>query len=257
MRVTVCELSNDEADFRTDWSKLIEYLDKNPADLLLLPEMPFCEWIAYRSETDESLKKYAVARHEQFVGTFESLNTARIVYSRPVLKNGLFHNTAYIWDRENGERKIHTKQYFPEEPHFYEATWFDADDNDFQLVEVGGVKIGVLLCTEMWFTEHARKYGTEGIDLLLCPRATGKSSVDQWVRCGQTLAVISGAYCLSANRCGKGKDGFQWGGASWIAQPGNGELLGVTSDRQPFVTIGIDLQKARDAKIEYPLYVKA
>src|SRR6185312_6473618 len=146
--------------------------------------------------------------------------------------------------------------FFPEEPHFWEETWYDADkDKTFEALDLGGVKIGVLLCTEMWFTQLARQYGKQGIDLLLCPRATGMASVNQWIRCGQTLSIISGAYCLSSNRSGRGDRDFQWGGNGWIARPMNGNLLGVTSADEKFITREIDISKSREAKTDYPLYV--
>ena len=94
------------------------------------------------------------------------------------------------------------------------------------------------------------------MDILLCPRATGSSSIEQWVRCGQTSSVISGAYCLSSNRSGVGEDNFEWGGTGWICQPMDGRLLGVTSDESPFLTIDIDMAKSKHAKNEYPLYVR-
>ena len=122
-------------------------------------------------------------------------------------------------------------------------------------MELDGFKIGVLLCTEMWFTEYARAYAKQKIDLLLCPRATGISTTPKWIRCGQTLAVISGAYCLSSNKAGYGDDGFLWGGTGWISEPEEGVLMGTTI-HNGFLTLEIDLETAREAKNGYPIYIK-
>ena len=46
MKVTVCELSDNENNFIDDWKELKIHLDQNKPDLLLLPEMPFSKWIA-------------------------------------------------------------------------------------------------------------------------------------------------------------------------------------------------------------------
>ena len=151
---------------------------------------------------------------------------------------------------------MHTKHFFPEEEGFYEETWFDREPEHFGIIEVRGVKIGFLLCTEIWFTQYARKYGLAGVDFLLCPRATGKASIPQWIRCGQTSALISGSYCLSSNRSGMGDTNFEWGGTGWICSPITGELLGTTSAENPYVTIDIDLEQSKLAKKEYPLYVR-
>jgi len=256
MKVTVCELSDNENAFQQDWEALKTHLYQNNSDLLLLPEMPFCRWIAFELPVRESLKVEAVEKHEQWLTKLDELGVDKVVYSKPVIANGRYHNTAFIWQKGIGHQPIHAKQYFPEEEHFWEASWYDADKEGFSLCEIEGMKIGVLLCTEVWFTQHARTYGEEGIDLLLCPRATGESSVSQWVRCGQTLSVISGAYCLSSNRTGVGAHNFMWGGKGWVAQPMDGELLGTTNSNEKFVTVAINLDKTKEAKKEYPLYVK-
>jgi N-carbamoylputrescine amidase len=66
---------------------------------------------------------------------------------------------------------------------------------------------------------------------------------------------MSGAFCLSSNRSGIGGDGFEWGGQGWIIEPEEGQVLGLTTDDEPFVTVDIDLEVAATAKTTYPRYV--
>jgi N-carbamoylputrescine amidase len=113
----------------------------------------------------------------------------------------------------------------------------------------------VLLCTELWFTDKARIYGKQNVDILLCPRATGKSTVERWLTCGSAAAIISGAYCLSSNRSGYGENNFEWGGTGWIAEPITGKIIDTTSTEKKFSTQIIDLKKSALAKNEYPLNV--
>lgn len=256
MKVTVCELSNDVYQFEKEWEELVKHCQSNNSELILLPEMPFYTWIANRPVVDKSLKIKAVEAHEKWLQGIEVFEETMVAYSKPVLEGDRFYNTAFVWTKKYGHQKVHTKHFFPEEAGFYEETWFNREPEHFELIEIKGLKIGFLLCTEIWFTQKTRRYGLEGIDLLLCPRATGKSSITQWIRCGQTSAVIGGCYCLSSNRSGIGDDGFNWGGTGWICQPLDGSLLGNTSIETPFLTIDIDLEKSKLAKKEYPIYVK-
>ena len=257
MKVTVCELSDNESNFIDDWNNLKVHLNQNRPNLLLLPELPFCKWIAAENEVSESAKMQSVQKHEKWLTEIEKLSVQYVVYSKPVIIGNKFFNTAFIYEKGLGHRKIHTKSFFPQEPYFWEETWYDAEEpKTFETIETGDIKIAVLLCTEMWFTRYARAYGKQGADILLCPRATGAESVRQWIRCGQTLSVISGAYCLSSNRSGEGDTGFQWGGKGWVTSPCDGDLLGITSADKKFLTIKIDLEKSRGAKTGYPLYVK-
>jgi len=257
MKVTVCEMSDNEDNFIDDWNQLKIHLDQNKTDLLLLPEMPFCKWIACEKEVNDEAKRRSVEKHEEWILRLDQLNARQIVYSKPVIAENKFFNTAFVFEKEAGHFKIHTKSFFPEEPFFWEETWYDHEEvKTFEPLTVGGIKIGVLLCTEMWFMEFARQHGKQGIDLLLCPRATGMVSVNQWIRCGQTLAILSGAYCLSSNKSGFSDHGFEWGGNGWITEPSSGNLLGITSSQKKFLTIEIDIAKSKSAKNEYPLYVK-
>jgi len=257
MKVTVCELNNDVVQFEKDWEQLVLHCQLNKSEIVLLPEMPFYSWIANQSSKNDSLKIKAERAHEKWLNRIKELGDNTIVaYSKPLIQGDKFYNSAYIWTKNKGHQKVHTKYFFPEEEGFYENTWFDREPMNFELIEVNGLKIGFLLCTEIWFTQFTRKYGIEGIDFLLCPRATGKSSIDQWIRCGQTSSVIGGCYCLSSNRSGIGEDNFNWGGTGWICQPMNGSLLGTTSQENPFLTIDVDMSKSKQAKKEYPIYVK-
>lgn len=257
MRVTVCELSDNEINFVEDWKQLINYLNENKPDLLLMPEMPFCKWIASDKNVNNESKIRSVEKHERWIIRMEELNAKQIVYSKPILLGDKFFNTAFIFERGSGHFRIHTKSFFPEEPFFWEESWYDhEDEKKFEVLKVGEIKIGVLLCTEMWFMEYARHYGKQGIDILLCPRATGITSADKWIRCGKILSILSGAYCMSSNKSGPGNHGFQWGGNGWITEPMSGTLLGITTPMEKFVTMEIDINKSRAAKNEYPLYVK-
>ncbi|PWT99334.1 MAG: hypothetical protein C5B52_10775 [Bacteroidetes bacterium] len=257
MRVTVCELSDDENDFLKDWRNLKSHLRESGTDLLLMPELPFCKWLATEKMVSDDLKMRSVQEHENWLKRLDELNATRIVYSKPVVAHNKLFNTAFVFEKGKGHSKIHAKSFFPEEEFFWEETIYHREDEPkFELLDLGEIKIGALLCTEMWFTQYARQYGKMGIDILVCPRATGIGSVERWIKCGQILSIVSGAFCLSSNKSGIGEHGFQWGGKGWIAEPITGNLLGVTDATQKFLTLEIDINKSRLAKKEYPLYVK-
>jgi N-carbamoylputrescine amidase len=84
----------------------------------------------------------------------------------------------------------------PEEG-FWEASWYEKGKRDFTVVQCKGIKVGFLICTKLWFFEHAREYSKQGVHLLVCPRVTPKSSVDEWIAGGRAAAVVSGFRRLS------------------------------------------------------------
>ena len=256
MKVTVCELPQDWTSSRLIQKKLLSHLGENHSDLLLLPEMPFYNWLSKSRTPDPVAWQAAVLAHDQWMERLSEFGVPMVAGTRPMLKNKKPLNVAFVWTREKGVHYVHEKYYLPNEPGFWEASWYDRGDGRFDLVEVKGIRIGFLICTEIWFTNHAREWSKDGIHLLLCPRATPSTSSSTWVAGGQSTAWISGAFCLSSNLNGANTQTMDFGGTGWVAEPDGGNVLGLTSGDSPFLTMEIDLQVAETAKKTYPRYVR-
>lgn len=255
MKVTVCQLRNDPDDLAHDWEGLVAHVKAEASDLVLLPEVPFYPWVAWTRSFDPAAWESSVAAHDEWMLRLSELASAVVVGSRPVNKGDRHLNEGFVWESEYGYRAVHAKYYLPDEEYFWEASWYERGEREFSAVQSRKARVGFLICTEMWFTEHARAYAKQGIDLLVCPRATPMSSADKWIAGGRTAAVMAGAFCLSSNRGNIDRQGTEWGGNGWIIEPEAGNVLGLTSREQPFLTLEIDLRAAEDAKLTYPRYV--
>ena len=165
-------------------------------------------------------------------------------------------NIGFIWESPGNLRDAHVKYYLPEEPGFWEATWYCPGVKEFKYFQTQKGRIGFLICTEVWFNTHAWDYGKQDVQLLACPRATEHATVQKWVIGGRAAAVVSGAYCLSSNRSWDSAGRSDTSAGGWIIEPENGEVLGLTSSKQPFLTLEIDLSLADHAKRTYPRYVR-
>ncbi|MDY6792082.1 MAG: carbon-nitrogen hydrolase family protein [Thermodesulfobacteriota bacterium] len=255
MRVTVCELPNDFAVFNNAWDQLVHHIGKHRSEVVVLPEMPFFHWLAHKKEANAHQWEQAVKAHDEWITRLHVLAPAIVISTMPVINDGRRENIGYIWEPDNGIKVAHTKYYLPDEPGFWEASWYQRGDGKFSAAKTSKGKVGFLICTELWFNSHAREYGKQGIHLLVCPRATPSSSVKKWVFGGQTAAVVSGAFCLSSNLAGTTSAGGDFAGVGWIIEPEEGKILGLTSPKQPFLTIDVDLNEAEKAKKTYPRYV--
>ena len=255
MKVTVCEISNNQDELEENWQKLIDHTKAENSDLVLLPEMPFCRWIPRTRRADPDLWQQSVNIHEQWMSRFTELSSHIVVGTRPVVRDGERFNVGFVWEKNTGYQSIHTKYYLPDEQGFWEASWYAQGAKTFEAVQCKMAKMGFLICTEIWFTQHAREYAKQGIHLLICPRATPKASVDKWIAGGRSAAVISGAFCLSSNLSGDNVENIEFGGSGWIIEPEEGNILGITSTEQPFLSLEIDLQIAEKSKSTYPRYV--
>lgn len=255
MKVTVCELPDNKREFEEAWKRLIGHIADHNSILLLLPEMPFYPWVASRKEVENDEWEYSVEVHNRWIERFKECPADVIAGTRPVIDKGIRKNMAFVWEPESGIQDIHAKYYLPDEPGYYEATWYSRGNGNFSAYDTAAGKIGFMICTELWFTEHARNYGKQGVQLLLCPRATPRSSVKKWIAGGQTAAVVSGAFCLSSNLAGRTENN-DFAGTGWIIEPEEGQILGLTSGENPFLTIDIDIQVSERAKSTYPRYVE-
>jgi N-carbamoylputrescine amidase len=255
MKVTVCELSNERAELQDQWPALVDHCTREHSELVLLPEMPFSPWLAGRHDPDQTAWISAVVEHESWRNSLVDVAPAAVATTQPVTDGAFNYNEAFLWSAATGYRPVHRKYYLPNEAGFWEANWYQPGPKRFDPADLDGRLAGFLICTEMWFTEHARSYAKMGIEILLAPRATGMFSTEKWVAGGRTAAVMSGAFCLSSNRSGVDASGFEWGGHGWIIEPEEGGVVARTSTQQPFLTIDLDLDVARRAKLTYPRYV--
>ncbi|MGD2100153.1 MAG: carbon-nitrogen hydrolase family protein [Desulfobacterales bacterium] len=257
MRVTVCEMNNQPDRFAQDWRALCDHVKSAGSDLVLLPEMPFYPWLASTQKCEPERWQSSVQDADQWISRLGELAPVSVLGTRPVVNNGRHLNEGFCWDDTRGYRAVHYKYYLPDEEGFWEASWYERGKMDFSAVECNQAKVGFLICSELWFNQHARDYARQGVHLLVCPRATPKASVEKWIAGGRTAAVVSGAYCLSSNFSGARANGPDWGGAGWIVEPEEGAILGLTSEKHPFITLKIDLQAAEKAKGTYPRYVRS
>lgn len=255
LKVTICELPNEPAALENAWKQLVEHVQAHESEFVLLPEMPFYPWLAHTRDVDPVQWELAVKAHEVWLARLEELAPAVVASTRPITSDEKRQNAGYVREPGGGARTIHTKYYLPDEPSFWEASWYERGNGDFSLADTSKGKVGFLICTEIWFNSHARDYGQQGMHLLVCPRATPNPTAPKWVAGGQAAAVVSGAFCLSSNLAGVTPEGGDYAGVGWIIEPDEGKVLGLTSPEQPFLTLDIDLAEAERAKKTYPRYV--
>ena len=256
MNVTVCQIDPRQSALDDSLKALADHVTSTASELVLLPEMPFFEWLAADPSPDHARWLEAVNAHTHYIDNLSTLGAKAVISSRPIInKQGSRRNEAFIWYQESHSAVgFHEKYYLPNEEGYWEATWYERGLKAFDTARYLDAVIGVQICTEMWFFEWARHYAASSIDILCIPRATPHNSTDKWLGGGQTAAVCSGAYSLSSNLwCPVGSKA-NLGGLAWVIDP-EGNVLATTSPDEPFKTVDIDLEFSQASKRTYPRYV--
>ena len=194
----------------------------------------------------------SIRAHECGLEALVELNLPAVISSRPVWNGKRLVNEAFAL-QAGTVRFLHRKQYFPNEPGWFERNWYAGDDSGFAVAEILGIEVGVLLCTEAMFNERARTYGRQGASLIVIPRASGMN-LDSWKTAGAMASLVSGAYVVSSNRIGVSKSGTKFGGGGYAYAP-QGRLLAQTSAANPLRTLELDPDVCRVAQRDYPCYV--
>jgi N-carbamoylputrescine amidase len=253
MRVMVCELDADGGALEAGWERVVEHARRYRPELAVLPELPFAPWLPATDAVDPQAWADAVAAHERWLHRVPELGADVVVASRPIVRHGHRSNEGFVWVAGEGVVGGRAKAFLPDEAGFHEATWYERGPVRFDPFATPVGQVGVLLCTELWFPEHARALGQAGVGLLAAPRATPVESRHRWEAVARVDAITAGAYLLTANRSGRAGPAT-FGGGSWVVDP-DGEVLARTTQASPAATVEIDPEVARAARRSYPRYV--
>jgi len=230
------------------WAGLVRYLRASPTDVVVLPEMPFCEWEMFRHRSvDLAAWRAALSAHDAMMPRLAELETRLVLSSRPVEVQDKRLNQAFSWTRTGGYRGARAKYYLPDEPDGWEASWFERGDREFSPQAAGPVRVGFQLCTELLFSHAAWEIGHGGGQLIAAPRATGGHR--RWSMAACLAAIMAGCFVASTNRRSYESDAFA--GRSWLVSP-EGEILVETSADSPFQTAEVDFSAVDQARLTYP-----
>lgn len=252
LRVAFLEWPEALAAESAQWNELKKSVRAARPDILLTNELPFGPWIAESSAFSRDEAQRSIRAHQDGVAGLIDLRVPAVISTRPVWNGTKLANEAFVL-QDGALRPLHRKQYFPNEPGWYESEWYAGDDSGFVAAEILGIKIGALICTEAMFNERARAYGRQNVSLIAIPRASG-TNIEPWKIAGAMASLVAGAYVVSSNRSGDAKGGTQFGGGGFAYAP-HGILLAETTPAHPLRAFDLDPNISDAAQREYPCYV--
>src|SRR5689334_8723071 len=153
MRIAYVEWPEALSTTAAQWAELKAAVKAARPDILITNELPSGHWIAERAVSSADESNLSIRDHEKGIEGLIDLGLPAVISSRPVWNGRRLANEAFVI--ANGVvSPLHRKQYFPNEPGWYESEWYRGGSSGFDVTEILGIKVGVLLCTEAMFNER-------------------------------------------------------------------------------------------------------
>ncbi len=167
---------------------------------------------------------------------------------------GLYYDTAMLVD-PNGEIVGKYRKAQPAGVQSLE-TLFYRYGSHFPVFDVGGWRVGAVICYDTLFPETARCVALNGAEVIVVPFAAPQQLL--WRDIMRTRAVENGVYFAPCNKVGTeglGTDGdWRFGGQSMIVDP-LGEVLAELDDEQEAViTATLSRDSVDKARRRYPMF---
>ena len=272
MKIGIIQQSCTESieENRKKLSESIAKLAKQGAELVVLQELHDSPYFCQTEDVENF--RYALpipGEATEFYSKVATDNQVVLVTSLFERRTeGLYHNTAVVFERDGSIAGIHRKMHIPDDPAYYEKFYFTPGDLGFHPIPTSVGKLGVQVCWDQWYPEGARLMALQGADILIYPTAIGYESSDTkeeqqrqreaWTTIQRSHAIANGIPVVTVNRVGFEPDpsgstgGIRFWGSSFVAGQ-QGELLYRASEtEQETAVIDVDLQRTEGVRRWWP-----
>jgi len=180
---------------------------------------------------------------------------------------GLYYNTAVVFDADGTMLGIYRKMHIPHDPLFFEKYYFRPGDLGFRVFSTRFGKIGTLVCWDQWFPEGARLTALQGAEVLVYPTAIGwhprekaefgKSQHDAWETIQRSHAIANGLYVAAINRVGfepSAEGGLEFWGASFVSDPFGILLKRGSHAEEELLIVHCQRSRIQDVRHNWPFF---
>jgi N-carbamoylputrescine amidase len=165
-----------------------------------------------------------------------------------------FFNTAFIIGQSGDIAGKYRKVHVPQIPLWEERAYFSKGDLGFPVFDVSGIKVGVLLCWDVFFPEAFRVLRLKGAELVIAPTASAfRHSSKKWERAIQAAAHTSGVYVLRVNRVGE-EERQEFYGMSFCVGPDGEFVQPPAGSGEGVIVASIDADEIKRTRREWVFF---
>ena len=249
--------------------ELIAEAKKGGADLVVCQELHQTQYFCQSEDTNFFDHANDWQEDVAFWGRVAKENGVVLVTSLFEKRaDGLYHNTAFVFERDGSVAGKYRKKHIPDDPGFYEKFYFTPGDIGFEPIETSLGKLGVLVCWDQWYPEAARLMALKGAKILIYPTAIGwfegdsedekSRQLEAWVAVQRGHSVANGLPVVAVNRVGFEKDdsgvmdGIKFWGNSFVFGPQGEQLFRANSTDELCKIVEIDMKRSEEVRRIWP-----
>ena len=249
--------------------ELIAEAKKGGADLVVCQELHQTQYFCQSEDTNFFDHANDWQEDVAFWGRVAKENDVVLVTSLFEKRaDGLYHNTAFVFERDGSVAGKYRKMHIPDDPGFYEKFYFTPGDIGFEPIETSLGKLGVLVCWDQWYPEAARLMALKGAKILIYPTAIGwfegdsddekSRQLEAWVAVQRGHSVANGLPVVAVNRVGFEKDnsgvmdGIKFWGNSFVFGPQGEQLFRANSTDELCKIVEIDMKRSEEVRRIWP-----
>ena len=249
--------------------ELIAEAKKGGADLVVCQELHQTQYFCQSEDTNFFDHANDWQEDVAFWGRVAKENGVVLVTSLFEKRaDGLYHNTAFVFERDGSVAGKYRKMHIPDDTGFYEKFYFTPGDIGFEPIETSLGKLGVLVCWDQWYPEAARLMALKGAKILIYPTAIGwfegdsddekSRQLEAWVAVQRGHSVANGLPVVAVNRVGFEKDdsgvmdGIKFWGNSFVFGPQGEQLFRANSTDELCKIVEIDMKRSEEVRRIWP-----
>ena len=249
--------------------ELIAEAKKGGADLVVCQELHQTQYFCQSEDTNFFDHANDWQEDVAFWGRVAKENGVVLVTSLFEKRaDGLYHNTAFVFERDGSVAGKYRKMHIPDDPGFYEKFYFTPGDIGFEPIETSLGKLGLLVCWDQWYPEAARLMALKGAKILIYPTAIGwfegdsedekSRQLEAWVAVQRGHSVANGLPVVAVKRVGFEKDdsgvmdGIKFWGNSFVFGPQGEQLFRADSHSEQCKIVEIDMKRSEEVRRIWP-----
>jgi len=167
MKIGFCQFAVEYKNIEANLNRIKEMINNSGAELLVLPELCFSGYF-FRSKkelfhySDETVQKYIFTELQKIAKSNDLFIDAGIAEQ----KGDKLYNSAILVGPEGCLGK-HRKVNLTVNENIFDRC------SRFEVMTIGNVKIGIVICFESWFPESYRILSLQGAQIICCPSNFG------------------------------------------------------------------------------------